>query len=304
MVRAGEEPRAPGTLARALDEAASEAPGCGIVHLVGAGPGDPELLTLRALRLLQQADVIVYDNLVGEGILELARRDAERIYVGKRCDRHSLRQEEINQLLVNLASAGKRVVRLKGGDPLLFGRGGEELEALAACAIPFEVVPGVTAATGVAACAGIPLTHRDYAQSCVFATGHLKDGTVNLDWAALARPRQTVVIYMGLGGLAEILRQLARHGLPATTPAAAVQAGTTRDQRVVIGTLSTLPDLVAAVGLASPVLLIVGEVVKLHRRLDWFAPVPSAEPARPEAGTGPQPRIDPATAAQMQRHTT
>jgi uroporphyrin-III C-methyltransferase/precorrin-2 dehydrogenase/sirohydrochlorin ferrochelatase len=271
---------------------------------VGAGPGDPELLTLRALRLLQQADVIVYDNLVGEGILELARRDAERIYVGKRCDRHSLRQEEINKLLVNLASAGKRVVRLKGGDPFLFGRGGEELEALAACAIPFEVVPGITAASGVAACAGIPLTHRDYAQSCVFATGHLKDGTVNLDWAALARPRQTVVIYMGLGGLMEICRQLARHGLPATTPAAAVQAGTTRDQRVVTGTLSTLPDLVAAVGLASPVLLIVGEVVKLHRRLDWFAPVPSAEPAQPDAGTGPLSAIEPATATQMQRHTT
>jgi uroporphyrin-III C-methyltransferase/precorrin-2 dehydrogenase/sirohydrochlorin ferrochelatase len=297
MVRAGEEPRAPGKLA--------PAPGCcGIVHLVGAGPGDPELLTLRALRLLQQADVIVYDNLVGAGILELGRGDAERIYVGKRCDRHALRQEEINKLLVNLASAGKRVVRLKGGDPFLFGRGGEELEALAACAIPFEVVPGVTAATAVAACAGIPLTHRDYAQSCVFATGHLKDGTVNLDWAALARPRQTVVIYMGLGGLAEICRQLARHGLPATTPAAAVQAGTTRDQRVVTGTLSTLPDLVAAVGLASPVLLIVGEVVKLHRRFDWFAPVPSAEPAPAEAGTGPLLALDPATLAQMQRHTT
>ena len=287
----------------ALDATGRVAPGCGIVHLVGAGPGDPELLTLRALRLLQQADVIVYDNLIGEGILELARREAERIYVGKRCDRHSLRQEEINKLLVNLASAGKRVVRLKGGDPFLFGRGGEELEALAACAIPFEVVPGITAASGVAACAGIPLTHRDYAQSCVFATGHLKDGTVNLDWAALARPRQTVVIYMGLGGLAEILRQLARHGLPATTPAAAVQSGTTRDQRVVTGTLSTLPDLVAAVGLASPVLLIVGEVVKLHRRLDWFVPLAFTEPAPPDAETEPLPAIDPGTLAQIQRHT-
>jgi uroporphyrin-III C-methyltransferase/precorrin-2 dehydrogenase/sirohydrochlorin ferrochelatase len=304
MVCASDGPRAPATLATALDEPASHAPGCGIVHLVGAGPGDPELLTLRALRLLQQADVIVYDNLIGEGILELARRDAERIYVGKRCDRHSLRQEEINKLLVNLASAGKRVVRLKGGDPFLFGRGGEELETLAACGIPFEVVPGVTAANGVAACAGIPLTHRDYAQSCVFATGHLKDGTVNLDWAALARPRQTVVIYMGLGGLAEICRQLTHHGLPATTPAAAVQSGTTRNQRVLTGMLSTLPDLVAAVGLVSPVLLIVGEVVKLHRRLDWFAPVPSAEPAQPEAGIGPLSRIDAETLMRMQRHTT
>ena len=274
---------------------AAGAPGTGVVYLVGAGPGDPELLTLRALRLLQQADVIVHDHLVGEGILELARRDAERIYVGKRCSRPSAPQEEINKLLVHLASAGKRVVRLKGGDPLFFGRGGEELEVLAACAIPFEVVPGVTAANGVASYAGIPLTHRDYARSCVFATGRLKDGTVNLDWVALARPRQTVVIYMGFGAMAEILRQLMRHGLPAETPAAAVQSGTTKDQRVATGTLETLPDLVAAVGLASPVLLIVGEVVKLHRRLDWFASAPSAASL---------PAIGPETFMQMQRHDT
>ena len=281
------------------------AQGSGVVYLVGAGPGDPDLLTLRALRLLREADVIIYDHLVGNGILDLARPGAERIYVGKRCDRHALPQGEINKLLVNLASAGKRVVRLKGGDPLLFGRGGEELEVLAACAIPFEIVPGVTAATGVAACAGIPLTHRDYAQSCVFATGHLKDGTVNLDWAALARPRQTVVIYMGLGGLSEICRQLARHGLPATTPAAAVQSGTTRDQRVVTGTLQTLPDLVAALGLSSPVLLIVGEVVKLQRRLDWFVPAALAKPFPGDAAAETEPTlpIEPGTAAQMQRHT-
>jgi uroporphyrin-III C-methyltransferase/precorrin-2 dehydrogenase/sirohydrochlorin ferrochelatase len=304
MVFPKEQARLPRARAPASDRTGGGVLRCGVVYLVGAGPGDPELLTLRALRLLQQADVIVYDHLIGEGILELARGDAERIYVGKRCDRHAMRQEEINKLLVNLASAGKRVVRLKGGDPFLFGRGGEELETLAACAIPFEVVPGITAATGVAACAGIPLTHRDYAQSCVFATGHLKDGTVNLDWAALARPRQTAVIYMGLGGLMEICRELARHGLPAATPAAAVQAGTTRDQRVVTGTLATLPDLVAAVGLVSPVLLIVGEVVKLHRRLDWFVPVRSAEPAGPETGAGPLPELDAETAARMQRHTT
>lgn len=292
------------TPAGECDSAVGAAGGHGKVYLVGAGPGDPELLTLRALRLLQQADVIVYDHLVSEGILELARRGAQRIYVGKRCDRHAAPQGEINKLLINLASAGKRVVRLKGGDPFLFGRGGEELEVLAACAIPFEVVPGVTAATGVAACAGIPLTHRDYAQSCVFATGHLKDGTLNLDWQALARPRQTVVIYMGLGTLAEILRQLARHGLPVTTPAAAVQSGTTRNQRVVTGTLATLADLVAAVGLVSPVLLIVGEVVALQRRLDWFLPASSAEPVPARAANVTDvPAIEPGMAAQMQRHT-
>jgi uroporphyrin-III C-methyltransferase/precorrin-2 dehydrogenase/sirohydrochlorin ferrochelatase len=279
--------------------------GTGTVYLIGAGPGDPELLTLRALRRLQQADVVVYDNLIGDGILELAPRSAERIYAGKRCSRHSMQQEEINKLLVSLALAGKCVARLKGGDPFLFGRGGEELEALASCGIPYEVVPGVTAASGVASYAGIPLTHRDYAQSCIFATGHLKDGTVNLDWEALARPHQTAVIYMGLGGLPIICRQLVKHGLPAATPVAAVQSGTTQDQRVVTGTLETLPDLVAAVGLNSPVLLIVGDVVKLHRRLAWFAPGPLDRAAsisnRPP---GELHRLDPAMLTLMQRHNT
>ena len=278
--------------------------GCGEVYLIGAGPGDPELLTLRALRLLQQADAVVYDNLIGEGILEHARRGAELIYAGKRCSRHSMSQEEINRLLVSLALAGRRVARLKGGDPFFFGRGGEEIEALASCGIPYEVVPGVTAANGVAAYAGIPLTHRDHAQSCIFATGHLKDGSVNLDWEALARPHQTAVIYMGLGGLPLICRQLVQHGLPATMPAAAVQAGTTPGQRVVTGTLDTLPDLVAALALRSPVLLIVGEVVKLHRRFAWFAPrLLDESPEIPRHVPDESGQLDPATLASMQRHS-
>ncbi|WP_136417638.1 uroporphyrinogen-III C-methyltransferase [Herbaspirillum sp. ST 5-3] len=244
----------------------------GIVYLVGAGPGDPELLTLRAARLLTQADTVVYDHLVGDGILGLIRKDADLIYVGKEKSCHTLPQGEINALIVRLARQGKQVVRLKGGDPFIFGRGGEEAEVLADEGIPFEIVPGVTAASGVSSYAGIPLTHRDYAQSCVFATGHLKDESLDLDWVNLAHPRQTVVIYMGLGTLPEICRQLIAHGRAANVPAAVVEQGTTDKQRVVTGTLTTLPQLAAEKKMKSPCLIIIGEVVALQEKLQWFHP--------------------------------
>ena len=257
----------------------------GKVYLVGAGPGDPELLTLRAARLLAQADVVVYDHLVGAGVLELVGEQAERIYVGKERAHHSVSQDRINALLVQLAHEGRRVVRLKGGDPFVFGRGGEELQVLAAEGVAFEVVPGITAACGVASHAGIPLTHRDVAHSCTFVTGHLKDGSCNLDWAALTRPKQTVVIYMGLSGLAEICSQLVAHGLSPEWPAAVVSHGTQASQRVVCATLSTLADEVARQGLKSPCLTIVGEVVRLREELSWFESQAAREPA--DASLGP-----------------
>ncbi|MGV0949673.1 MAG: siroheme synthase CysG [Azonexus sp.] len=244
----------------------------GEVYLVGAGPGDPDLLTFRALRLMQKADVVVYDNLVSKTIVDMTRRDAQRIFVGKKRADHTMRQEEINELLVRLAKDGKRVLRLKGGDPFIFGRGGEEIETLAAEGIPFQVVPGITAASGVASYAGIPLTHRDYAQACLFVTGNLKDGTMNLDWEALARPRQTVVVYMGLHGLNILCAELVKHGMPDTTPIAIVQQGTTLNQRVITGTLATLPGIAEREKPQAPTLIIVGGVVALHDKLKWFHP--------------------------------
>jgi len=270
MVLAGNEQAATRALEGRMLE--TPVPAKGFVSLVGAGPGDPELLTLRALRVMQAASVVLYDHLVSPPLVDLVRRDAERIYVGKEQDNHALPQGGINALMVRLAREGKRVVRLKGGDPFIFGRGGEEIDALLEHGIAFEVVPGITAAAGAAAYAGIPLTHRDYAQSCVFVTGHLKDGSAQLDWQALTRPRQTVAVYMGVGGLAQICQGLVEHGMPASMPAAVVEKATLPQQRVVEGTLATLPQLAKAEHVAPPALLIVGEVVRLRSRLGWFEP--------------------------------
>lgn len=257
-------------------------PGC--VYLVGAGPGDPELLTLRGARLIAGADVVFYDNLVSPRILELAPASAEKVYVGKKASEHVLRQEEINALLVRRAREGRRVVRLKGGDPFIFGRGGEEMEDLIEAGITVEVIPGVTSAAGVAAYAGIPLTHRDYAQSVVFATGFLKGGGHELDWPMLARPKQTVVIYMGVSRIADICAQLIEHGLSAQTPACIIERGTTDAQRVCVGTLADLTERAQQAGIRPPGLLVIGRVVGLYPKLKWFHP--SGEGARetPHAG--------------------
>ncbi|MGB5443735.1 MAG: siroheme synthase CysG [Gammaproteobacteria bacterium] len=274
LLFAGQEEKARSALQEAIDDVNTQQAPCGEVYLVGAGPGDPDLITFRALRLMQQADVVVYDRLVSEPILDMVRRDAEMIYAGKQRDQHTLSQESINELLVRLAKEGKRVLRLKGGDPFIFGRGGEEIETLASENIPFQVVPGITAASGCASYAGIPLTHRDYAQSCIFVTGHLKDGSVDLDWEKLAKPAQTIVFYMGLHSIPILSRELIAHGLSKGTPVALVQQGTTPDQRVYIETLETMRDLPAREQLKAPTIIIVGEVVQLHEKLSWFGKQP------------------------------
>lgn len=249
---------------------ANELPPVGKVYLVGAGPGDPELLTLKALRVLQACDVIVHDRLIAPELLDMVPAGVERIFAGKRRNRHHLRQETINELLVDLARRGRTVVRLKGGDPFVFGRGGEELETLVAAGVPFEVVPGISSANGVGAYAGIPLTHRDHAQSVLFVTGHTKNGEPDLNWTAICQPRQTIVIYMGLKPLQGLCAKLRQHGLPADLPAAAIESGTLPEQRVVTGTLASLPDLAARIDFEGPVLVIVGSVVGLRDKLAWF----------------------------------
>lgn len=252
-----------------LQESESTAVGLGEVFLIGAGPGDPDLLTFKALRLMQRADVVLYDRLVAEPIVEMCRRDAEFVYVGKARADHAVPQQEINQLLISYAMQGKKVARLKGGDPFIFGRGGEEIEGLSERGIPFQVVPGISAANGCASYAGIPLTHRDHAQSVRFVTGHLKDGSIDLPWSELVHPFQTLVVYMGLVALERVCGQLMAHGRDADTPIALIERGTTPNQVVHTGTLSTITTIIADRDVKAPTLIIVGSVVELHESLNW-----------------------------------
>ncbi len=266
---AGRESQAYSMMRSKLENADTQLP-AGEVYLVGAGPGDPELLTFKALRLMQQADVVMYDALVSKEVMELCRRDAELIFVGKNRDNHSVPQQNINQMLIDQAKKGRRVVRLKGGDPFIFGRGGEELQSLKAQGIPFQVVPGITAASACSTYAGIPLTHRDYSQSVTFVTGQQKNRSSELDYSLLARGEHTVVFYMGLHNLENICTKLIAAGQAADTPAAIVSRGTAIDQQVLVGTLETLVTLHAEKPLAAPALIIVGKVVLLQDQLKWF----------------------------------
>lgn len=259
----------PGGRMEVLPESTSAA---GEVFLVGAGPGDPDLLTVKALRLLGKADVVLHDRLVSEPIMNLINERARVIHVGKARSNHSVPQERINEMLVEYARAGNRVVRLKGGDPFIFGRGGEEIETLAEQGVRFQVVPGITAASGCSSYAGIPLTHRDYAQSVRFITGHLQNNTTNLPWQDFVQNRQTLVFYMGLVGLPIIAEQLVAHGMSGDMPVALVSRGTTPEQVVVSGTLDTIVDKVRESGVRAPTVIIVGEVVNLRARLSWIEP--------------------------------
>lgn len=265
---AGDEAGARARIESDLAQAADATPR-GEVYLVGAGPGDPDLLTFRALRLMQRADVVLYDRLIGDDILSLVRRDAERIFVGKSPSNHTVGQNDISSLMLRLAREGNRVLRLKGGDPFLFGRGGEEIAALAEAGIGFQVVPGITAATGCGAYAGIPLTHRDHAQTCVIIAAHGRSGVLKLDWDVLARPNQTVAIYMGLSSLDALVEGFAARGVDMTTPVAVIENGTRPEQKVVTGTLAEIDDSVDAAGLKGPAMIIVGSVVSLRETLNW-----------------------------------
>ncbi len=269
LIYSGQIEQAKQALTRLLKNQPSDQ-NAGEVYLVGAGPGDPDLLTFRALRLMQQADVVLYDRLVSAEILELTRRDAKKIYVGKQRNNHTLQQESINELLAKLAKQGNRVLRLKGGDPFIFGRGGEEIETLMQENIRFQVVPGITAASGCATYSGIPLTHRDHAHSCLFVTGHLQDHSLNLNWRQLAQPKQTVVVYMGLSALDQICDNLIKHGCSSSHPIAIIQQGTTHNQQTLTGTLKSLPELVKEKQVKAPTLIIIGSVVQLHEKLNWY----------------------------------
>ena len=270
LVLSGQDEEAIKFLNIEIDNFDEQKKGEGEVYLVGAGPGDPDLLTFRALRLMQQADVALYDRLVHPSIIDLIRRDAEKIYVGKQRDNHTVRQEEINALLVKYAKEGKRVLRLKGGDPFIFGRGGEEIDSLVDNNISFQVVPGITSASGCSAYSGIPLTHRDHAQSCIFVTGHLKKGKLDLNWEKLIQPNQTIVFYMGLVSIDIICSQLIKFGLDPKTPCALVEQGTTRNQKVYTSTIDEMNNLVEKEKPSAPTIFIIGHVVTLREKLNWY----------------------------------